>query len=261
MEEENNGKKSHWILKNLLGAVAFFVGLAVLASIFLGIFTRHGKILTVPDMTNVQFTQAKHLADSAGLRIEIKDSIYVRGMAKGAVFSQTPKAGATVKKGRRIMLTTNAVVPKKVVMPNLVGYSMRQARGVLSARGLQVGRLLYVNDIATNNVLGQQRRGRAVLPGSQIDSGTEIDLVLGLDPADNRTYVPRTIGMKSSRAVDLIHDNSLNVKRLVYDESVKTFTDSLNAVVYRQAPIASQSTILMGSDVSLYLTVNPERLP
>lgn len=67
--------------------------------------------------------------------------------------------------------------------------------------------------------------------------------------------------MKSSRAVDLIHDNSLNVKRLVYDESVKTFTDSLNAVVYRQAPVASQSTILMGSDVSLYLTVNPERLP
>lgn len=260
-EKKDQKVKSHWFLKNLLGAVVFLIGLMVLATILLGVFTHHGKNIEVPDMTNMSVAQAKHIADSAGVRIQILDSVYVRRMAKGAVFSQSPKAGSQVKKGRRILLTTNAVVPKKVTMPNLVGYSMRQARGILTARGLSVGRLIYVTDIATNNVLQQQIRGRDIQPGTQIDSGTDIDLVLGLDPADNKTYVPKTIGMKYSRAVDLINDNSLNVRRLVFDDSVKNFSDSLNAVVYRQTPAASQAPVIMGSDVSLYLTVNLERLP
>ena len=85
--------------------------------------------------------------------------------------------------------------------------------------------------------------------------------MVGLNDSDNRTYVPKVIGMKYIRAVDVVHENSLNISRLVFDESVRNYNDSTNAVVYRQSPGASQAPTPMGSDVTLYLTVNPERIP
>ena len=259
--EENTNTNKFWLLKNILGAAAFFVALAIVANVLLGIFTHHGKVLEVPDMVGMSVRQADHVADSAGVRVEVVDSIYVRGMAKGAVYKQSPAAGASVKRGRRILLTINAVVPKKVTMPNLVGYSMRQAKAELSSRGLNLGKIIYVSDIATNNVLKQQLRGRDIQAGRSVESGSNIDLVVGLNDSDNRTYVPKVIGMKYIRAVDVVHENSLNISRLVFDESVRNYNDSTNAVVYRQSPGASQAPTPMGSDVTLYLTVNPERIP
>ena len=260
MEEKTNNKR-FWILRNLAGAALFFVALAVVANILLGIFTHHGKVITVPDMVGLSVREADRLADSTGVRIDVVDSIYVRGMAKGSVYKQNPAAGADVKKGRRIMLTINATVPKKVTMPNLVGYSMRQAKAELSSRGLNLGKLIYVDDIATNNVLKQQQNGRDVRPGSSVESGSEIDLVVGLNGMDNRTYIPNVRGMKYVRAVDVIHENSCNISSLIFDESVRNYNDSINSVVYRQSPGASSAPSLMGSSVSLYLTVDPERIP
>ena len=260
MEEKTNNKR-FWILRNLAGAALFFVALAVVANILLGIFTHHGKVITVPDMVGLSVREADRLAGSTGVRIDVVDSIYVRGMAKGSVYKQNPAAGADVKKGRRIMLTINATVPKKVTMPNLVGYSMRQAKAELSSRGLNLGKLIYVDDIATNNVLKQQQNGRDVRPGSSVESGSEIDLVVGLNGMDNRTYIPNVRGMKYVRAVDVIHENSLNISSLIFDESVRNYNDSINSVVYRQSPGASSAPSLMGSSVSLYLTVDPERIP
>ena len=252
MEEKTNNKR-FWILRNLAGAALFFVALAVVANILLGIFTHHGKVITVPDMVGLSVREADRLADSTGVRIDVVDSIYVRGMAKGSVYKQNPAAGADVKKGRRIMLTINATVPKKV--------TMRQAKAELSSRGLNLGKLIYVDDIATNNVLKQQQNGRDVRPGSSVESGSEIDLVVGLNGMDNRTYIPNVRGMKYVRAVDVIHENSLNISSLIFDESVRNYNDSINSVVYRQSPGASSAPSLMGSSVSLYLTVDPERIP
>ena len=146
-------------------------------------------------------------------------------------------------------------------MPNLVGYSMRQAKAELSSRGLALGNLIYVNDMATNNVLKQQYRGRDIPSGTSIDSGAEVDLVVGLNPSDNQTRVPNVIGMKYARAVDAVHDNSLNISRITFDDSVLSYSDSLNAVVFRQTPAASSAPLGMGGSVSLFFTLDESKLP
>lgn len=259
MEEEkieNKGFFSNWIVRNLIGAVVFFAVLLIAATVILGIITHHGQTIEVPDLTNMSVDNARHEASREDLRIEVIDSIYVRRMQKGAVYSQNPKAGTKVKKGRRIMLTINAMNAKKVSMPNLVGYSMRQAKAELNARGLALGKLIYVNDIATNNVLRQIYHNREIRPGRQIETGSEIDLQVGLNPSDNMTYVPNVKGMKYLRAVDAVHDNSLNLGKVVFDKTVKNYTDSLNATVYKQSPGASKSPLLMGSDVTIHLSLD-----
>lgn len=246
----------NWIVKNIIKAAVFFLTLVIVAQIVLKLVTHHGQMIEVPDLTSMSVEEAHREALKDNLRTEVIDSIFVRRMEKGAVYSQNPKAGTLVKKGRRVMLTINAKHAKKVSMPNLVGYSMRQAKAELNSRGLALGKLIYVNDIATNNVLRQIYRNREIKPGVQIESGSEIDLQVGLNSDDNMTYVPNVKGMKYLRAVDAVHDNSLNIGRLVFDKTVKNYTDSLNATVYKQTPGASKSPLLMGSDVTLHLSLD-----
>ena len=248
--------KGNWIVKNLLWAFIFFAALLIAATVFLNVVTHHGQTIEVPDLTSMSVDQARREASRKNLRVEVIDSIFVRRMEKGAVYSQNPKAGTQVKRGRRIMLTINAMNAKKISMPNLVGYSMRQAKAELNSRGLALGKLIYINDIATNNVLRQFYRNREIRPGRMIETGSEIDLQVGLNPSDNVTYVPNVKGMKYLRAVDAIHDNSLNIGRIVFDKTVKNYTDSLNAVVYKQTPAASKSPLLMGSDVTINLSLD-----
>jgi beta-lactam-binding protein with PASTA domain len=259
-EKEKKGFFQHWIVKNLLGAIVFILLLVLAANILLGVVTRHNREILVPDFSNLSLEEAQREAANAGIRVDVTDSIFVRRMERGAVYSQNPKAGSKVKQGRRILLTINAMNAKKVGMPNLVGYSMRQAKAELLSKGLALGRLIYVSDMATNNVLRQIHRNHEIRPGRQIETGSEIDLVVGLNPEDNLTYVPDVNGMKYLRAVDAIQDNSLNISRLQFDSNIRTYSDSLNAVVYRQSPGASKAPIIIGSDVSLYLRLETEVL-
>lgn len=250
---EKKGLFGNWIVKNIILAVLFFTVLVVLSTILLNTITNHNKTIEVPDFTSYSVSEARHEASRMNLKVEVIDSIFVRKMEKGAVYSQNPKPGARVKKGRRILLTINAVNAKKVSMPNLVGYSMRQAKAELNSRGLSLGKLIYVNDIATNNVLRQIYGNREIRPGRKIETGSEINLEVGLNPEDNLTYIPDVKGLKYLRAIDAIHDNSLNINRVVFDKTVRNYSDSLNATVKRQTPEVTGNPILMGSDVTLYL--------
>ena len=248
-------------IKNILGIFIALLALVISTSIFLKVITHHGNKIEVPDFTNMTISEAKYNAGINNIRVLVIDSVYVRRMKKGAVYSQTPKPGSTVKKGRLIRLTINSITPKKIIMPNLVGVSMRQAHAELLSRGLNLGQLIYVNDIATNNVIRQLYNNKEIKPGMYINSGSNIDLVVGLNNFDNTTNVPDVIGMKYMRAVSAVHDYSLNVSRLVFDSSVRNYADSLDAVVYKQGPVASEIPVIMGSDVSLYLTVDAAKIP
>jgi len=256
---DTKGFLQNWIVKNVLLAAGGVLALVVILSIGLRILTHHGQHLTVPDLVNMTVPEARIAAANAGVTVKVEDSVYIRRMERGRVYRQQPPAGAQVKRGRRIALTINSVKAKKVTMPNLSGYSLRQAKAELLAKGLMLGRLEYVSDIATNNVLAQTIRGREVPPGAQVNMGTAVDLKLGRNDEDNVTYVPRVMGLKRVGAADVLLDNSLNVA-FRYDGSVHSYADSLDAVVFRQSPAPSQAPVLMGSTVTLYLSLDPEKL-
>lgn len=257
------GKKffSNWIVLNILGAIILFAALAVGTNIFLKSVTRHNQEIRVPDLSGMTAAEAEQYLSQKGMRSEVTDSVYIKRMERGVVYRQSPDPGSHVKKGRRILLTINAVNPKKVSMPNLVGYSLRQAKAELLSRGLNLGTLLYVEDMATNNVLKQLHHNREIKPGTAVESEARIDLVLGLNDMDNMTYVPYVTGMKYLLAVSAVQDNSLNIKNLVFDYTVRDYSDSLDAVVYRQIPEISEEPLLMGSPVTLYLTTDITKVP
>jgi beta-lactam-binding protein with PASTA domain len=238
------------------------VALIVGAMIFLNVATQHNKELIVPDLANMTVEEAHAVATASGMRIDVTDSAFVKRMKRGAVYRQNPAPGSKVKEGRRIALTINAVNPRQITMPDLIGYSTRQAKAELLSRGLVLGKLIYVQDMATNNVLRQLHNNLEIEPGAMVDSEAVIDLVVGLNSRDNVTFVPYLAGLRSLSAVEAVHDHSLNIGKMRYDDTVKDYEDSLNAVVYRQVPAASDSiSVNMGSAVDLYMTLDHSRVP
>lgn len=244
---------NNWIVKNLLIAIAIVLVLILSVNIFLTTYTRHGEKVRVPDFFSLSIPAAEKAARDAGMEIVITDSVYNKRLAPGSVFSQVPPAGSFVKKGRHISVVINSFVPRKVKMPNLVDLSLRQAMTNLNSKGLQVGKLIYKNSSeGTNLVLEQRYRGRKVQPGQQVESGATIDLVLGLKSDETNTHVPNVAGKTVREATNTILDYSLNV-RARFDKEVRTYEDSLRAVVYRQSPAASSLPILRGQEVTIYL--------
>lgn len=250
----------HWIVKNLLLALLVVAVLVGGTAIALDIITRHGKTVVAPDFTNMTLSQARAKASECDVRVRVTDSVFVQRLGAGVVFRQNPKAGATVKKGRSIFLTINSMVPRKVVMPNLVGYNFGEAVAELRNRGLGIKRLRYVNDIATNYVLAQRLAGRDLNAGDMVVSGSEIELVLGLGSEDNRTSVPNVTGLKYIRAVELLHSRCLNIGKASFDKNIRSYSDSVNAVVFKQDTPEGTSRIL-GSPVNIFLTLDESKLP
>lgn len=252
-------ENKYWWLKHLLLAIASaFICVLLLFWLLKG-FTRHGKSLDVPDFSNMTIGQAQKLAKSNHLRIKITDSVYIPQLHAGQVLKQTPGAGSKVKKNRNILVTINSMVPMMVKAPDVVGYSLRQAESNLTAANLKVGRLKYVPDIATNSVMGQAYRGRPLVPGTDIPAQSEIDLTLGLSADNCWTRIPNLIAVPYHRVKSELTYNSLNLDRIVFDATVKTYADTLNSVVYKQEPSPTiGKSARMGAGVTLFLTLNKE---
>lgn len=251
-----------WLLKHLLVAVVVVALLVTGAYFLLKSVTMHGEEISVPDFSNLTVAEASALAASKEMKVEVTDSVFVKRMKRGAVYRQNPVPGNKVKKGRRILLTINAVNPKEITMPDLVGHSMRQAKAELLSRGLVLGRLIYEHDIATNNVLRQLYDGKEIEPGTLIESESVVDLVVGLNTVDEVAIAPYLPGLKYLSAVEAVHDHSLNVGYVVFDETVKDYEDSLNAVVFFQKPMPADTIpVHMGDSVSFYLTLDHSKIP
>ena len=259
--DKDNKPTSRWIIRNILLAIAFFAVLLVLTQMGLKAITRHNQVIIVPDLTGLSVADAKIVAKRNHIRTEVVDSVYVKRIEKGNVFSQNPAAGKEVKKDRVIKLTINAHQTKMVKMPNLVGYSLRQAKTEILSSGLSVGKLAYREDIATNNVLDQFIKGRYVAPGTEVEAETPVDLLLGLSPDENETFIPYLIGYTLAVARDNLFENSLNLGNVTYDETVESYQDSVSAIVYQQSPAYSPGApVRMGATIHLKLTTSQAKI-
>ncbi len=263
-KNKKNAKKpfKNSLTKNALLILGIIIVGYIIIVASLRFITRHNRDLEVPDFSGMKLEEAASVAEALDLRLDVTDSVYIRGMERGVISRQNPVPGSYVKKNRRILLVINSVSPKMSEVPSVVGLSLRQAKTELMANGLNVGKLIYVEDIATNNVLAQKMNGEDIVPGSKVISNSTIDLILGLNPNNDQTYVPNLIGYKYQLAKEFLQDYSLNLVNPRFDETVHSYSDSLEAVVYGQYPLGSDSVAYrMGSPVTLYLSKDVSKIP
>lgn len=228
-------------------------------SVFLNVITLHGLSQPVPEFRGMMIDEATASADDANLEIQVADSIYIPGRKAGMIIDQNPEPGVQVKRGRKIFVTIITRTPKLSKVPNVVGFSLRQAKAILESQGFAVGKLTYVNDIATNNVLEQRYQGRTLRTGTKIPVSTAIELVVGLAGGEV-TEAPNVVGQTFDHARSSIVESYLNVGEAVYDETVRNSIDSIQAKVYYQNP-SYGSKLLFGRKVNIFLSKDARKKP
>jgi eukaryotic-like serine/threonine-protein kinase len=215
--------------------LAGFVVLIVLLLLFLGsldIITHHGKTMKIPAVVGVSIDQARKTLESQGFEIVIQDSIYNDTLPPLQVIKQFPEADNLVKVNRTVYLTINRALAPEIDMPNLLSMTFRNAEMVLRRYGLKLGDTVFKPDFARNSVLDQQFKGASVKPGTKIQQGSEITLVLG-NGVGLEFIVPDLFGLSYRDARAAISESGLIVGSVVPDNDVK---DTMNAFVYRQNP-------------------------
>jgi len=224
-------KKPLWI--NLLAGLILMVVLLFILSTCLGPLTRHGKNKTVPNVVGKSFEEAQRILNSSGFDVEVQDSIYSDTTAKGSVLRQVPDGDATVKISRTVYLTINRRVPPLVEMPNLKDFSLRNADLQLKNMGLRIGDTSFVHDFAKNTVQEQRCKGAPIAPGTKIQQGSTIDLVLSDGLGETEFTVPNLVGMTFNEAKGFLESNGLSFLSIIPDPDV---TDTANSFIYRQDP-------------------------
>ena len=224
-------KKPLWV--SLL--IAFLVVAAFILLFFssLDFFTKHGEEVNVPSVTGKLFEEARDQLESEGFEVVIQDSVYRDTIAARAVVKQFPESDAKVKKNRTVYLTVNRTVPPDVVMPNLVGMSVRNAAIVLRQFGLKMGDTSYKPDFAKNSVLNQLYNGEDIKPGTKLPMGTQIALVLGSGLSNIDMGVPDLFAMTYAEASVLLEASGISFGARVLDPGVR---DTGSAYIYRQSP-------------------------
>jgi len=224
-------KRPFWM--NLLAGLVLMVVLLFLLSIMLGPCTRHGKNKTVPNVVGKSFVEAQKILDNSGFAVVVQDSIYTDTIAKGTVLRQVPDGDAIVKISRTVYLTINRQVPPVVEMPNLKDFSFRNAELQLKNMGLRVGNTSYIHDFAKNTVQEWSYNGAPIAPGTKIQQGSSIDLVLSDGLGETEFSVPNLIGMTFGDAKNFIESNGLSFSSVIPEPGV---TDTATAFIIRQDP-------------------------
>ena len=248
--------------KNLGLAVTLVVGLVLVLLIWLNFYTHHGQSRTVPNFYGLTIQQTAKLAKKSRLKYTVIDSVYTTAVQKGCVAEQSPKPGFKVKKWRSISLIINAFRTEMVAMPDLIDLPMRQAKLVIESSGLKLGKLIYKPDLSIDVVLDQLYNGSKINKNDSIQKGSTVDIVLGKGLSNQRTPVPNLIGMSLTPATNRILESSLNLGTYIYDSSILTADDTLNAFVFKQNPESrDEASLQIGSAVYLWLTVDSTKLP
>jgi beta-lactam-binding protein with PASTA domain len=254
--------KSRIFWKQLGLAMVIGVAVILILIIWLNIYTRHGQSRPTPEIRGLTISEAEHITGRNRMKLQIIDSVYTTLVPRGCIAEQTPLPGHQVKKGRTVMATINAFNPEMVAVPDLVGLPRRQALSLIETAGLLVGQLNYVPDLTVDFVLKQTIHGREVSPGDSVQKGMVVDLVLGRGLSSQRTALPKVTGYTLEKARNEILSASLNLGAYVFDATVMTHDDSLNAFVFKQNPeYHSDATVQLGSAVYIWLTTDSLKMP
>jgi len=194
--------------------------------------TNHGRSSNVPSVTGKKLNEAKNILEKSGFDIEIQDSIYVDALPPSVVVKQTPDGDEVVKSNRTVYLTINRSIAPMVEMPNLVGYSFRNAEMILKNMGIRIGDTTFKPDFAKNSVLEQLYNGEPVAPGTKLRMGSDVTLVLGDGIGKTEFVVPRIVGLTFGQAKALLEANGLVMGAVIASD----ISDTMNAYIYKQMP-------------------------
>ena len=162
---------------------------------FLSFRTNHGEEIPVPDLSKMQLTIAEEKLSESGLELILLDTVdFQPDMPPYSIVEQDPKAGNTVKDGRKIYVKVNAGEYNEVDFPVFKDKTYRQILANIKALGLKEGKITYKPHMAKDIVLQALHQGKNIKSGNKVKKNSTIDFVLG---DGNESYDETKFGIDS----------------------------------------------------------------
>ncbi|MFV0554542.1 MAG: PASTA domain-containing protein [Mangrovibacterium sp.] len=244
----------HLIIALVLVWVGFMITLRAIAN-----YTNHGVSYEVPRLNGVNIAEAEPLLEHSKMQLVIADSLFMDGKTPGTILEQLPKAGQRVKEGRKVFVSICASNPDQILMPKVTDISFRQAMNIIQASDLRIGDVKYQVSEFEDLVLEQKYRDAPIAAGNSIAKGSYIDLVVGKKGAIEKVNVPKLRGLNQSEVNNVLTSLNLSLGAVIFDHSVVSAEDSINARVFRQNPVSDNQQMRQidyGSLVDVWMSID-----
>ncbi len=226
--------------------------IALMASLFLGFFfvylpfsTNHGQSITVPELNGMDMDKLESYLDERNLRYEISDCTFVMGAKPLTVVRQYPKAGMVVKEGRKIYIYITSEKAPNLKMPQLVDRTYRSALLELKRVGLQIGKIIYVNDMAQFTVRRQLFNGQQIQAGQSIPAGSKIDLEVANGIGDTEMDVPNVMNVTIEEAEFILKGSNLKWFKMYVEDA----TEAPGTVIFQNPEVGNK--IRLGETIDI----------
>jgi serine/threonine-protein kinase len=229
------------LFTSALVSAGMVVGLSRFAPSVLEPPAEEPTTVEVPTVMHIRRDAAGELLDGRGLRLVVTEERPDAEADEGTIASQDPLGGSRVDRGTAVAVVISSG-PPKVIVPDLVGQPLTEARSELEQLGLEVGEVSETGEGEPGSVTGlDPSPGTEVLPGSSVD--------VTAVPAG--VEVPDLARLSKRRAQEALEAAGLALGRTRW-----RFNDSQPPfIVLEQSPAAGQR-VPPGSEVEI--TLNEE---
>ncbi len=236
--------------------------------IYLPIVTNHGDSISVPNLEGKDIVDLDEFMSNKKLRYEVEpDSGYSAKYPPLAVLKQFPLPNSKVKENRKIYITLNANKPPVIRVPNLYGYSKKDAMLQLNSLGLALGEIQYAPELHINTVLEWRFRGNKMEPDQEVPKGSKIDLLLANGAGNEQLPIPNLIGLDFEDGKVALFGMGLEVGNLFFKKegTIEVETkDELGNVemkeikigkgkIFKQKPTSQQGSTKIGETIDLWV--------
>lgn len=234
----NSARKVYVVLAIL--AVLFFV----CNDILLPWYVNTGQPIEVPSVIGLKYDDAKRIIDSVGLEARKGDVRMDKEHPAGTVVIQNPAEGFRVKRGRRVYLTISGG-ELLVIVPDIKGRTLRDAKFALEREGLNLGAIEYQSSdqYPVNTIIEQH-----VNPGTRVKRNIYISVVASQGLVAEKVIVPDLNGKNFADAQKILLNSGLKLGNITYVPS----PDLLPNTVVQQFPIAGE-LVMNGQAVDIFV--------
>ncbi len=197
-----NSLKNNIYIKNIFLVIIIIIALMMCLKWWLNFYTKHGEVVTVPDVKGLQVLQAADFFDRENLRFEVVDSVYDKKYPPGVIVETIPVVGTKVKENRNIYITINAYSARTGIVPEVKDQSLRQAIAKLNAVGFKDVQIKYMPGAYKDLVLGMEYKGRGVNSTERLSLDSKLVLLVSDGALDMDEYNEDSIDTETEATVD-----------------------------------------------------------
>jgi serine/threonine-protein kinase len=230
-----------------LGIALGLVAVGVVSALAVIALLLRQEEVKVPDLTGQDIVTAVEVLSQAGLQLKIDRREPHQTVTRDAVISQTPLPGASIKKGRPVRVVVSQG-PSELQVPNVVGEHFRKADVLIRQAGfLPAG----VARVATAEIPRDIVIAQDPPPGTQLDKGGSISLLVSAGIKTRRYVMPRLVGKRATEALRTVE--RMGLQHRVSSAPAEGQQTPPDRVVLRQKPAAGSP---VASDMTVELVVS-----